>query len=343
MKKTKLLVLLFVVALMAVLSSCGAAPGKESAGTKDSVPSAPTKTDSSAWPSKPITLIVANKAGSSTDIMCRLLADGLSKELGQTVVVENKEGSSGWNAWNYLLHNAPKDGYTFASINLNIVFGQYDENNPREDGLDDFELLANQVGDISGFAIQPDETRFSTLSEMIEYSKTTPLYTAAQATGITNGDSATLEWFKKNYGCQFEIVPVDSTSDSVAMFKGGNIDFLIGSVSNFAADTKNGELNTISLFSEERSTMMPDVPTAKEQGYDCVSFSARGYAYPKGVDAEIVGKMQTAMEAVISDSEVQNQLADMGQETLMLVGGEYTDVLEAELNKRLEIFGVEKK
>lgn len=342
MQKTRLLALTLIFALTMTLVGCGSSKPQDSSAPADTQTDSPN-TASSDWPSKPITLIVANKAGSSTDIMCRLLADSLSKELGQTVVVENKEGSSGWNAWNYLLHNAPNDGYTFASINLNIVFGQYDENNPREDGLDDFTLLANQVGDIGGLAIQPDETRFSSLDELIEYSKTTPLYTAAQATGITNGDSATLEWFKKNYGCQIEIVPVDSTSDSVAMFKGGNIDFLIGSVSDFAAATRNGEMNTICLFSEERSSMMPDTPTAKELGYDYISFSARGYAYPNGVDQKIVDKMQAAMEKVISDPAVQNQLADMGQETLMLIGDEYTEVLEAELTKRLEIFGVERK
>ena len=320
--------------------NAAAAPAADDTPVDDVAPADDAAAD---WPSKTITLIVANKAGSSTDIMCRLLADALSKELGQTVVVENREGSSGWNAWNYLLHNAPKDGYTFGSINMNIVFGEYDESNPREDGLDDFTLLANQVADIGGIAIAPDETRFSTLEEMIEYSKTETLYTAAQATGITNGDSATLEWLHKNYGCQIEIVPVDSTSDSVAMFRGGNIDFLIASVSDLYAPTKNGEMNTLCLFSDERSALMPDTPTAKEQGIDYVSFSARGYAYPAGVDQAIVDKMTGAIEKVISDPDIIDQLLSMGQETMLLVGDDYKQVMEDELTKRLDVFGVERK
>ena len=172
------------------------------------------------------------------------------------------------------------------------------------------------------------------------YAKENKLYTALVSTGITNGDSAALEWFVQNYGCQFEIVPVDSSNDAISMFLGGNIDFLLASVSNFTSLEKNGDIKTIALFSQERSTMMPDVPTAIEQGYQLTAFSARGYAYAKGVDQEIVDLMAAAMERVISDPEVQEQLSNLGQETLMLVGDEYTQVLEAERTKRCTLFNI---
>ena len=115
------------------------------------------------WPDKTITLLCGYSAGGSSDLGCRYLAEALREELGQPVVVENVPGSGSWLAWNQLLQTTDKDGYTFALVNLSALYGHYDETNPRQYTIDDFELLANHVIDYQVLCIRNDETSLQRL------------------------------------------------------------------------------------------------------------------------------------------------------------------------------------
>lgn len=327
-----------------LLSGCGnsAQTGKTQAPeTKAEEGKTSAAAGATDWPTKPITMLCGYSAGGSSDLGCRYLAAALEKQLGQPVIVENVTGSGSWVCWNQLLHNTAKDGNTFALVNLNMLYGQYDESNPREEGVDSFELLANHVIDYQVLAIRDNEDRFTDFASLVEYAKDHELLLAVPSVGINSGDSTVATYLNDEFGCKITMVPVDGAADAAAMFVAGDTDFLSGNV----GDVVDAEgYKVIVCFSDERSSYLPDVPTAKETGVcDYVGFSARGYAYMKGVDEAIVAKMQDAMTKAFEDPDYQANMAKMGAELKLYVGDDYAKLLDDQLESRLDIWGIQKK
>lgn len=234
----KLAAALLSAAMLLSLAACG---GSGNQGSNGGATNSNTgNANSGSWPSKTITLLCGYSAGGSSDLGCRYLADALGKELGTTVIVENVPGSGSWLAWNQLLQNTSADGYTFALVNLSAMYGHYDETNPRETTIDNFQLLANHVIDYQCIAIRADETRFSDYASLVEYSKTNGLVMAAASTGITSGDATIAKMMEKEYGSKITVIPVDGAGDAETMFLAGEVDFLVGNVGDMMDAEANG-------------------------------------------------------------------------------------------------------
>jgi len=335
-------IIVSVIIVMLLSASLAFAGGSKEGNAPGKPAAAEEKT--STWPNKPVTLMVGYSAGGSSDLGARFLARSLEKELGQPVVVENKPGSASWVAWNQLLYNIPKDGYTFALTNLSILFGAYDEKNPRKETIDSFELMANQAIDYQVIAIRSDETRFSDFKSLIEYSKKNDLLVAAASTGITSGDTSIGKMMENEFGSKITIVPVAGSKDAETMFVSKNTDILFGNVGDTTVGHNSGSFKIIVVFGEERSMQIPEVPTAIETGLcDYVSFSARGYSYAKGVDPSIVEKMTKALAKAIEDPECVANMNKMGVEVKLYTGEKYKNLLNKQLDQRLKIWGVVKK
>lgn len=318
-----------------------AAPAGESTAPIENSGGTLPKT-SKGWPSKAITLLCGYSAGGSSDLGCRYLASALEKQLGVPVIVENAPGSGSTVAWTRLLKNTEPDGNTFALVNLSIVYGAYDETNPREYNIDSFDLLSNHVIDYQCVAIRTDDSRFSDYASLVEYGKNNPLVVASATTTITSGDATVAKMMQKEFGCDITIIPVEGASDSETMFLAGETDFLIGNVGDMMEAEENG-YKVVVVYGEERSDYLPDVPTAIELGIgDYVSFSARGYAYMPGVDNEVRELMMQALENAFNDPEYQKNMAAMGAELELYTGEEYYNLLLDQLDQRLEIWGVQK-
>ena len=297
---------------------------------------------STDFPTKPITLLCGYSAGGSSDLGCRYLAEALREELGQPVVVENVPGSGSWLAWNQLLQTTEKDGYTFALVNLSALYGHYDETNPRQYTIDDFELLANHVIDYQVLCIRNDETRFTDYASFVEYAKNNNVIFAAATNNITSGDGTVAKMLEVKHGCQITVIPVDGASDATTMFLAGETDILSANVGDVMDAAENG-YKPIVIYAPERSSYLPDVPTSKETGVDdYVSFSARGYAYMKGVDQKIVDRMIEALTKAFDNEAYQANMAAMGAQTKLYTGQEYKDLLNSQLDSRLDIWGVSK-
>ena len=331
----KLMAILLALAMMLGLCACGGSQGEAAA-------SADTKASGSGeWPNKAITLLCGYSAGGSSDLGCRYVAEALKEELGVPVIVENVPGSGSWLAWNQLLNTEP-DGYTFALINLNAMFGHYDETNPRETTIDDFDLLANHVIDYQVLAIRSDETRFHDYASLVEYAKSNPLIVASATNNITSGDATVAKHLSKDLGCQLTVVPVDGASDATTMFLAGETDFLSANVGDVMEAEENG-YKPIVVFAPERTAYLPDVPTSAETGVDdVVLFSARGYAYMQGVDPAIRDRMEEALVKAFDNETYQKNMAAMGAQLALYEGDAYKQLLLDQLDYRLELFDVQK-
>lgn len=339
----KKLVSMLLAATMAFsMVACGGSDASSTPASSTADASSTASQSDGSWPSKPITLLCGYSAGGSSDLGCRYLAEALKNDLGVPVIVENVPGSGSWLAWNQLLHNTDPDGYTFALVNLSALYGHYDETNPREDTIDDFELLANHVIDYQVLCIRSDETRFSDYASLVKYAQENPLVMASATTSITSGDGTVAKMLQKEHNCQLTVIPVDGASDATTMFLAGETDFLSANVGDVMEAEENG-YKPIVVFADERSKYLPDVPTAKETGVDdYVSFSARGYAYMKGVDQAIVDRMTQALEDAFEDPDYQKNMEAMGAELKLYTGDEYKALLDEQLDTRLEIWDVQK-
>ena len=333
----KLLALMLTVVMVLTLVACSKSdpPG-------DTQTPSTGKEDSSAWPSKAITLLCGYSAGGSSDLGCRYLAEALKTELGVPVIVENVPGSGSWLCWNQLLHTTAADGYTFSLLNLSALYGHYDETNPREETIDSFQLLANHVIDYQVLAIRSDETRFTDYASFIEYAKNNNILMAAATNNITSGDGTVAKMLQKDHGCQITVVPVDGASDATTMFLAGETDILSANVGDVMEAEENG-YRPIVIFAPERSEFLPDVPTSAETGVDeYVSFSARGFAYMPGVDQEIVDRMTEALTNAFYNEDYQKNMAAMGAQPELYTGDDYKQLLEDQLDTRLELWDVQK-
>lgn len=346
MKKFLAMILCLVMVLS--LAACGATeePAEEPAEEPvEDVAGEETPVEESDvdWPKRNITLLCGLSAGGSSDLGARVLADSLGKELGVAVTVENVTGGGSWIAWNQLLHNTDPDGDTFAFINQNVVFGQYDDVNPREEGLDDFELLMGQLVDYSVIMVREDDERFTDFASFVELAQTTDLMTSCTATGITDGDATLIEVFRQELGANITIVPTDGGTEALAMLLAGDIDFFLNNACT-AARLINEGYRVLCVFSDERSEALPDVPTAKESGLlDYTSGVVRGFAYPKGVDPAIVEKMTDAMRNAMNSEGYLEAMANLDLIPVTMEPQELYDLLDSQLDARLAVYGLERK
>ena len=344
MKKTtkKLLALAMAAVMPLTLAGCSGGQGADEpkTETQQGGEAESPKKAKGEWPSETITLVCPFSAGGGTDIGARNMATALTKVLGVNVVVENQTGSGGWIAWTDLITGDYGDGYTVGLINHNYAMGELDPDNPRKYNLDDVQVLANQAIDYNVMAIRSNDTRFSDIDSFIEYAKANPVLVSAQATGITDGDATTAEWFIKTFGTQITVVPVDGASDSRGMFLAGDTDVFFASISDVQSAYQSGEMKIACIFSDERSDFMSDVPTIKEAtGEEFTAFAARGYFYPKNVDPEIASKMTEAMLKAMEDQDYIDNMAALGLQLDNTSGEEFAKLLESQVETRKEIWG----
>lgn len=346
MKKMKKLTAAVVAAVLALsLAACGSSSNAPAASTAGDASSSTASGNTSGagpngYPSGTITLVCPFSAGGGTDLGARYMATALSKQLGVNVVVENQTGSGGWIAWTDLITGDYDDGYTIGLINHNYVMGALDPENPRQYTLDDVQVITNQVLDYNVMAIRSNETRYTDMASFIEYAKNNPVLIASNATGITDGDSTTAEWFNKTFGTKITTIPVDGSSDARGMFTAGDTDVFFASVSDVQSYYQSGEMKVLCVFAQERTDFMPDVPTIKESTEkEYYAFATRGYFFPKGVSPEIVAFMNDAMQKAMQDETYITDMATLGLQLDNTSGEAYNELLQSQVETRKEVWG----
>ncbi len=301
--------------------------------------SASFRASAADWPTKPITLLCGYSAGGSSDLQCRYLASALEKELGVPVVVQNMPGSTSWICWNYLASSAP-DGYTFALINDSIVAGQYSKETPRDKNQDDFELLACHVIDPFALCIHTKEDRFNDFASFVKYAKENHLIMASNGMVSLTTFSTFFQLMKDHFGIDISVVPVNSVKESETMFQSGDIDLFLAALGDCTNGLKKGDYKLITVFSDKAPSDFPEAPLFRDISDVALNISTcRGYAFPLGVDKDIVAKMSAALEKVIKSEELMKQLHGMNVDTYYLNGADFKKRIVDEIDMRRKIAG----
>ena len=338
----------FLVALLAAGCSTGEAqptkvvpPKPEKAAAQQQPTAQPQqeqKQQSTKFPEKPLSLIVAYGAGGGTDVTARLLAASLEKSLKQPVNVVNVTGGGGWNGWGQLAHATP-DGYTIGYINVpNMFAGYLDPNIKRPENLSSFVPIMNHVTDPCIWAVKAD-SKFKSLKDVIDYAKAHPNDLTIAAHGVGGDDDLAIRLISKQTGIKLSEVQNDATTASITQLLGGHIDLMGANVSEVVTLQKNGELRVLGVMSEKRSEFLPDIPTFKEQGVDVTMSVSRGIAAPAKTPADIVKILTDGLEKAMQDPEHVAKAKELSLALDIIKGDDYLKFLKSEEQKNKELMG----
>ena len=268
-----------------------------------------TLTGIAKYPDKPLNLIVAFSAGGSTDVMSRLIAEGLEKELGQKVAVINKPGAGGEIGFTAIAKAKP-DGYTIGAVNLpTLITITLMRPDTVKYSVDDFEKIANVVLDPATITVNADSP-FQNLTDLIKYAEEHPKAVTIGNSGVGTSGYMNILYFNAIMNLETTAVPFEGDAPCKAALLGNHIMGSAVKISEADAYLTEGTMRTLGVMADERLANYPDIPTFKEQGVDMVSASARGIAAPKGVPQDIIETLSKAVEKVVkSDFFVQKAAA----------------------------------
>lgn len=275
---------------------------------------APTAGRSTDFPQKgrSIQLLVGFAAGGSVDVGARMLASGLEKELGTSVVVVNKPGASGQLSYTVLTQSKP-DGYTIGTVGFpSTVVSYLDPARQATYARKDFQLLGLHVVDPTVFAVKPGSP-FKTVKELVEYARANPRKIRITTTGIQSDETFAILQLEKLTGARFALVHfAQGVAQGMTAFLGDKVEVLCANVGDLLGQYKRGEVRILGVMDERRSPFYPDVKTFEEQSYKLYAASSRGFAAPGGTPPEIVDRLAGAMRKVAESEEHQRKMAELG-------------------------------
>ena len=257
-------------------------------------PAAPAQT----FPNSPLELTVPWTAGSAPDSVARALAEGMSKHLGQQVIVVNRPGAGGAIGYKYV-QSRKADGYTMVLSSNSISTAYYA-------GMMPFTYAAFQhVGSVSielpVFGVQASSP-LNNLKDVIAYAKQNPGKLRVGHSGIGSHMHLTLEAFCKGQGVEVTQVPFP-TSNPVTSLLGGHIDAQVTLPASLSQHVKAGTIKVLGILGSMREPAFPGVPTATEQGYKFESDLWRGIAVRNGTAPEVVAVLEEALRKTVTSPE----------------------------------------
>ena len=263
-----------------------------------------------SYPNRSIRLVVGFGPGGATDTFARLLAGPLSKELGQTVFVENVAGASGYIAWQRVA-SSPPDGYTLMMAeNALVIRPGFKDIEPQFDPSSEFTPVAFAATSPLAICVA-NAVPANSMKELVALSHTVPKKMTFASAGVTS--VAQLVWDVVRDGAKIDAldVPYRGGGPAMADLIAGHVDLTVPSsqVAKPLVDTK--QIKCLAVTGKSRSPAMPDVPTIDEAGIKHADVDLRFWFAifgPKGMPDELTAKLQKAVQASLQNPELNDRL-----------------------------------
>ncbi len=289
------------------------------------------------FPKQPVEITVL--FGGPVATVAQLLAEGMTKQLGSPVVAVSRTGGGGAVGYSYVT-STPPNGYNVVFNSNSISTAHYAGNMPFD--YKAFEPVAQVGMEVPALAVRSD-SGWKTLKDFAAAGKKQKMKVGISGRGaFTHLASAAL--FDK-LGIEVIYVPYGTGSAPVELL-GGRIDAALQWPAQFKAQADAGTLQILAVTGPERIPLLPNVPTAKEQGYDVDVVMWRGLAVPKGTPKDVVEKLDKAAKAVIQSPEFKQRTGTLGMETAYLPAAEFGKVVASDdktIGKLMEEHGLTKK
>lgn len=339
---------LITVLMMTMLVACSQktttdtteASATEAATTATTTAAAETKAEESVtseeidFPTQDIKWLVPYPVGSATDLPARIMQKSIDPLVETNTIIVNMEGSAGTVALAELANSAP-DGYTImsglTSVQIPYILGSIDIL-PYED----LEVIGQYNRHSTGIVVRAD-SEYETLEDLIEDARQNPGKLNIGGS-FNNIQQISLLELKKLSGVDFNVVEVGGTTVKAPELLSGRVDAYADSVSAAAPYIESGEFKFLCILSDERDEkFFPDIPTAKESGYDVNCDVTYGWYAPKGTPQEIIDKLAKILEEACSSQECADELESLYTYPEFLSGPEYIEVLKADYIRLEEI------
>ncbi|RYF06390.1 MAG: tripartite tricarboxylate transporter substrate binding protein [Comamonadaceae bacterium] len=268
-----------------------------------------------AYPNKVITIIVPFSAGGTTDILARVIAQGLTAELGQSVVVDNRAGAGG-NIGGQLAARAAADGYTLfmGTVGTHAINASLYKKMPF-DPIKDFAPLT-RVANVPNLLVANPAQPYKTVQELIAYAKANPGKVNFGSSGSGSSIHLSGELFKSMAKVDMQHVPYKGSAPAVTDLLGNQIGIMFDNMPSAIQHVRSGKLRPIAVTTAKRSPELPDVPTIAEAGvpgYEATSWF--GMFAPAGTPAPIVTQLNKALVKVLAQPDIKKKINEQGAET----------------------------
>jgi tripartite-type tricarboxylate transporter receptor subunit TctC len=291
-------------------------------------------TGASAYPSKPIRLVVPSAPGGGTDIIARLIAQALGESWGQTVVVDNRGGAGGIPGVAMVAKQSAPDGYTmllgsvghvsFApAVRRNIGF------NPESD-LAPVTLVANQPFVIAASLSLPVKS----IKDLIALAKAKPKSVTYGSGGTGTASHLGVELLQLEAGFSMLHVPYKGSNPAIAAVMGGDLQVALAGLATVLPHARSGKLKALAVTSAQRARVAPELPTVAESGVPRYVFDVwYGIMFPGGTPQAIVTKTHAELTRLLRSPAVTGRFAAAGLEPLTSTPQEFSERIKSELPK----------
>jgi tripartite-type tricarboxylate transporter receptor subunit TctC len=273
----------------------------------------PTLAQAQDYPTEPINIIVPFSAGGPTDTVTRLVAESMSKTLGQQIIVENVGGAGGTLGASRAAKADP-DGYTLLLFHIGMATTATLYRNLPYDPKTAFAPVG-LVTEVPMVLIARKDLPPNNLQELITYVKENKDTVTYANAGVGAASHLCGMLFMQEIETPLTTVPYKGTAPALTDLLGGQVDFMCDQTTNTTAQIKAGEVKAYGVFADQRLKALPDVPTVKEGGLEGASFGIwHGLYAPAGTPDAIVSELSEALKAALADPKVVDRFAELGTE-----------------------------
>ena len=294
-----------------------------------------------AYPHRgPLEITVLFPAGSSADVTARMLADGMSRQLGQKVLVVNRPGAGGAIGYKYVQAQKP-DGYSLVwnsnSISTTYHSGQL--------GFDyrAFDAVA-RVLDESVVLAGRSDAGWKSLNDLVAEAKAKPKAVSVGHSGIGSHTHISLAALFRASGVEVNEVPFGA-AQVVPSLLGGHVAAIVQFPAALAGPLKQGQVRLLAALTQSRDPAWPEVPTAREQGFDVALDAWRGIAVPRGTPRAAIAALEGAIRRSVESAEFQKSSENLGVRPAFMPAEEFSELIskeDASLSRLMQLIGLKK-
>jgi len=264
-----------------------------------------------AFPTKPVTIVVPYSAGGSTDVLARVLAEALTRDLGQQVIVDNVGGAGGTIGTSKVVR-ASNDGHTIMLHNMGIATAPALYSKLSFDVTKDLEPIS-LVGDVPMILVRNKSFAPSTVADLIKQMKAKPGEVKFAHAGIGATSHLCAMLITQTTDTTVTMVPYRGTGPALLDLVAGNVDMICDQPVATGPHIQSGALKAYAMATKERISTMPEVPTFAESGMPGFELAVwHGIYAPKGTSPDKIQRLNKAVRVALSDPILVKRFTDMG-------------------------------
>jgi tripartite-type tricarboxylate transporter receptor subunit TctC len=288
------------------------------------------------WPSKPVRAIVPFAAGSTTDIVPRVVFEQLSAQLGQSIVIENRAGAGGTTGSGSVAKAEP-DGHTVLAHGSALTISPALYANLSFDPARDL-LPVIPLGTSANVLVVPPDRGWKTVSDLVAAAKAKPGALNFSSVGVGSATHLSAERFRHSAGVDAVHVPFKGGAEAMTEVIAGRIDFFFGPVGLVLSQVQEGKLQALVVNGAKRSSALPNVPTTSEAGIANAEYPIWfGLFLPTKTPREIVEKLHGETAKALQTQKVREKLAALGIDPMAMASAEFAAHVQREIAANAEL------